>query len=310
MLSDQGEVAQVTKSHASLTISIDWERMKPGLIEMLETKRQTEKMINELRSRLAQLSELITEFYSRMPEPAIIPPILHFARTSPFVDFIKNTVKMDDSEFQGLTSCIPSIIASWRASADECLLNLLPQKSRNRKGKETSIANRLDLAITFFKCEWCHEPISYPRVLMHECLRQRHDEGDRSRDEEDKDGQKAVEPQVVSVWNKIQDGADWNEGKNQVTFDHDALRFARVIVKACGEDPDKVTFDQMNKIDARFECLRCSRKGRNRGRLVMNWTTAVKITSQHLTRGISLKFRIRFCMTLTNIWKNVENPGY
>jgi hypothetical protein len=28
----------------------------------------------------------------------------------------------------------------------------------------------LELATTFFKCYWCTEPISYPRILMHGCL--------------------------------------------------------------------------------------------------------------------------------------------
>lgn len=59
---------------------------------------------------------------------------------------------------------------------------------------------------------------------------------------------------VDIVWDKTSYwyARDWNEG-NDITFDEEASGFARVIVKVCGEDPDKVTSDQMKEIDARVE---------------------------------------------------------
>lgn len=49
-------------------------------------------------------------------------------------------------------------------------------------------------------------------------------------------------------------------------------------MKVCGEDPDKVTAEQMEEIDVRVECLRCIKAGKleNGGRLVMNWTDGGK----------------------------------
>lgn len=39
--------------------------------------------------------------------------------------------------------------------------------------------------------------------------------------------------------------------RDQVIFDDKASGFAQVIVRACGEDSDVVTFDRMNEIDAK-----------------------------------------------------------
>ena len=104
---------------------------------------------------------------------------------------------------------------------------------------------------------------------------------DKVLDEEESDKGKAkhVDADVDSVWNQMSFwyGTEWNEGNNHVTFDSEASGFARVIVQACGKDPDKAEFDEMNDIDARVERLRCSKKDRNSKRLVMNWTTAVII---------------------------------
>ena len=189
-----------------------------------------------------------------------------------------------DNKLQSLTSYLPDITASWRESADEHLLDLLPQKAtssttKKGKAKSKSMSNCLELATTFFNCQWCREPISYPRILMHYCIRLRRRIGPEGDDgEEDLDEEVEFEDRKLAVWNKMSFwyGTDWNESKDQVTFDDEASGFARVIVKACGEDPDTVTSDRMKEIDARVECLRCAKEGRYASRLVMNWTTAVK----------------------------------
>ena len=84
-------------------------------------------------------------------------------------------------------------------------------------------------------------------------------------EESDKDKAKHVDADVDSVWNQMSFwyGTEWNEGNNRVTFDSEASGFAQVIVQACGKDPNKATFDEMNNIDARVECLRCFRKGQS-----------------------------------------------
>ena len=239
-----------------------------------------------------------SQVYSESYKSCVFPPIVHLARKPPFADLIMDRyTSAYISKLQNLTSYIPDITASWRESADEHLLDLLPQNStssstRKGKGKSKSISGCLELATSFFNCHWCREPISYPRILMHHCLRLRRlvdpEEDDNS--EEDLDQEVKIKDRKLAVWNKLSFwyGADWNESivNDQVTFDDEASGFARVFVKACGEDPDTVTSDRMKEIDARVECLRCAKEGRHASRLVMNWTTAV---IGCLIRGISLK---------------------
>lgn len=154
----------------------------------------------------------------------------------------------------------------------------------------------LELATTFFKCDCaCAEPISYPRILMHSCIRyhkipdkDKDDEDEASQDnkvaddDEDSDENEAEElgnqdgstsgethnnsnevygiPTITAdgVWNKMSSwgGASWNEA-DMIEIDDEAIGSARAIVQACGEDPDTVTSTTMNERDVRVECTRC-----------------------------------------------------
>lgn len=194
-LNDQdGDISKDWIVHALLTISLDWERIKPPLLRALKYIRQQkikEKIETTFISRINAFSEAITTVRSKMPppEPCIFSPIIRFARSPPFVDLIKDidlermTLPFDDLKVKFLQTPvsvtprgIPGIIASWKESADESLLALLAQRSiskSTRKGKERATNSRLELATSFFNCRWCREPISYPRILMHHCVRQR-----------------------------------------------------------------------------------------------------------------------------------------
>lgn len=265
-------------------------------------------MIKRFKLHIEKLSELInSEFNSKMVKPMVIPPIVHFARAPLFAYHIMTYCYQQTcwAAFPwSLAYLISEITSSWRASADDCLLQLIPKSTVGAKNGQKT--HRLELATSFFKCHWCQETISYPRVLMHECLRTH-----KALSEDTLEVNNADALGVSTVWNQMSvwyDGAGWNEG-DKVSFDTEASGFARVIVKACGKDPNKATFDEMNDMDARVECLTCSGKGRgNLKRLVMNWTTAVSGNNLSVT---TLKFR-RFCMILTNISKNpqIRDAGY
>ncbi|KAF8163575.1 hypothetical protein B0H34DRAFT_695953 [Crassisporium funariophilum] len=286
----------------------DWERIKPNIINALDYKRQEAlgwKIMGVFRKRLDQLNTSILQFTSDMPQPRILPTVLDFARSAPFCELLKNTAIEEELDAKILENLIPNaveLIVSWRESADELLLGLLPKPTgRSRKARRDT--SQLGLATTFFKCHWCTEPISYPRILMHNCLRGRRsdpsievgeddseeqdgsegeDEGDADPENED-EGSSSKEQEAPSykvntesVWNKVSSwyGGAWNEGNDQVTHDQEASSCAKVIIKVCGEDPETTTYARMDEIDARLECVRCGLKSKA-SRLVMNWTTAI-----------------------------------
>ena len=270
---------------------VDWNRIKPALIWSLECNGKLLKggLIKKFRMHIHQFSQIPTKSYFNI-KPLIIFPILHFAGRPPFVNSIKYQQGLD---VQNFTPQIIGIIASWRESADNCLLDLFPQKSisSTRKGINTS---HLKLATLFFKCYRCQEPILYPWVLMHRCLQDKV----LDKEESDKDKAKHVDADVDSIWNQMSFwyGTECNEDNHQVIFDDEASGFAQVIMQAFGRDPGKAKSDEMNNIDARVKCLRCSKKGLNSKRLVMNWTTAAIIFLH-----VWLKYHWN-CFTLDSAW--------
>ncbi|KAF8186417.1 hypothetical protein BJ912DRAFT_1043145 [Pholiota molesta] len=76
-----------------------------------------------------------------------------------------------------LADHIPALLTTCRAEFDRFLVGLLlgdEKRITHVDGKDFD-RTPLELATTFFKCHRCIEidPISYPRILMHECLRKR-----------------------------------------------------------------------------------------------------------------------------------------
>jgi hypothetical protein len=160
--------------------------------------------------------------------------------------------------------------------------------------------NALGLATTFFKCHWCTEPISYPRILMHGCLyndvktnEEAGDEEVEEADMEDSEGDvvvntrgpreprppKDITPDLVLPMLSDYYSLGMQAGKEGVTYDEEASGAVRDIITAYGEDPMTVTYAAMEENPARVECLRCSRamqaKKTKSVRLVMKWTMAV-----------------------------------
>ncbi|KAL1726506.1 hypothetical protein EV714DRAFT_287179 [Schizophyllum commune] len=57
----------------------------------------------------------------------------------------------------------------------------------------------------------------------------------------------------------------------KITFDAEASRHAEILVTACGLDPNKATFANMESLSIHVECLAC--KGKKR--LAMGWRAAL-----------------------------------
>ncbi|KAF9484668.1 hypothetical protein BDN70DRAFT_872185 [Pholiota conissans] len=295
--------------HAFPLTNKEWEKIKIDIIRVYEWQRQETRKSNMIRSfqmRLPHLTMLIEKSQEGTPRPWFYPPTSQIARAEPFASVMKGNA--EDSSLDGLIPIklamdalkdhIPKLIEVWRDDADRFLLSLVSG------GKETVMQadgekidrQPLELATTFFKCHCsCKEPISYPRILMHSCLRshripdkddddapQENEDKEHDEDEEDVEShQKGQEERDTSVstaevhdnpneiygiptttpdvvWNKMSSwwSAQWNE-TDMIELDEEAIGFARAIVQACGEDPDTVTSTTMNAHDIRVECMRC-----------------------------------------------------
>ena len=149
----------------------------------------------------------------------------------------------------------------------------------------------LELATTFFQCDMCAEPISYPRILMHDCFLRpsgaiagpnHNAQGSGIRKEKKRTSQDIPrEPRPFRVitadtlWPRLSEkfGAGMHPGRAGVAFHKEASQSARRIILSCDENPDTITYAEMDQKDMRVQCLRCSSAAK--GKLVMRWTIAV-----------------------------------
>jgi hypothetical protein len=173
--------------------------------------------------------------------------------------------QLTQGDFLAHLDVFPHLIKAWREEVIEFLLRLLGIEIPNNvgsseakgKGKEHPLdSSVLEKATTIFKCSWCSKLILYPAVLSHRCL--------------------IFQPNSGTSPNR-----QWNETGNEVHLHEGASRYAKVIIRALGQDPDTVTWKQLEEGGQRLECIRCrlkvSRKCKNKNNcLVMNWRQAVR----------------------------------
>lgn len=154
------------------------------------------------------------------------------------------------SDFLKYVDAIPEAMRRWKNAADTVLLGLLSESSSEpvtaSKGKEKELdSSVLYLATTLFLCKWCSELQCYPAVLHHKCLVQNQTPG------------MSKEPVL------------WNEDAKQVSFDKLLSECSSNIVKALDQDPETVTWLDVEEQNGRVECLRCPTTS------AMTWRDAV-----------------------------------
>jgi hypothetical protein len=203
------------------------------------------------------------------------PSLRQVARMEPFKGLIYDAPAdqtLTQGDFLAHMDAVPHLIESWKEDVAVALLGLLPESEKRAvpadatttKGKEK--VHVLDMSILYratsiFCCQQqCSDPqlMVYPFVYTHRC-----------RNRTDRFGRTDVGTTYAL------DRAD------QVGFHKDASRYARAIIGALGQDPDTVTWEQLERDNQRVECVRCRTKFNPKwrtkcNRLVMNWRQAVR----------------------------------
>jgi hypothetical protein len=213
------------------------------------------------------------------------------AFVEPFRTMIYDTdpeTELEQKDFFKHLEEFPQILDAWREEADDVLIGLLPQSTsedagskKSKKGKAKEVApdrSVLKLGTTIFTCKWCPEALTYPAVLSHNCLyrsparnRTDEEEAEASTNEEAGEDEGMEDPNFR-----------WNVGYNQVWFDEAASACATAVIKVLGEEPTTATWEELDKVNKRVECVRC-RKDKGLKRLVMDWRNAVRIIAMLLT---------------------------
>ncbi|KAI0645558.1 hypothetical protein C8Q79DRAFT_1091195 [Trametes meyenii] len=178
------------------------------------------------------------------------------------------TVEMFASIFQ---ESWDDLVAAWR---EDRKAKFLENARRGLSGTAAADADEpLDLAITTFSCQLrCSSSSSgtcmrWPEVLAHPCLRPISAPHDMH-SEVDADLWFALER--VCGRREIMRG---DTSSNVVAFNL-RLSTMRVVISACGQDPDTVSWDAMQACPVRLTCQICAQARPDR-RQVFDWLAAV-----------------------------------
>lgn len=232
-------------------------------------------LIDTVRALEAVLNSFV------VARPRIVPTAFHVASCAPFYSMMMKYGETPVSTVLSHVAHLPALIADWRENTDQYLAGLIPNGSRN--------TNSLALAKCFFRCDMCTEPISYPRILMHHCFLRpsgvNHKKRIKRKGKDENVGPR--EPRAFrvidanTVFPSLSEtfAEGMHENRAGVAFHTVASNLARRIIMGSRENPDTITYLEMDQKDLRVECLLCSSR---RSRLVMRWTIAVSENSYHI----------------------------
>ncbi|KAL1748602.1 hypothetical protein HDZ31DRAFT_29052 [Schizophyllum fasciatum] len=250
----------------SLTCYTGWKAMEENVEEYINELiklRRKELAVSVFQSRVPDLQVLLYNWYAQ-PETVLLPKWWEIAAKEPALArkgaLAKQEADVTKSILAPLTRS--KLVQLAQECSDELAAYLRSLLGGIPKGKGKH--DRLFLATTYFKCFRCREPMPYPRIAVHHCLRIC--KAETETDEAD------TAITISSMLRAMGFGPPFYHGGDQVTFDEEASEHAKVLVRACGKDPKTTTFADMEALDARLECVACKPK---KMREAMRWRSAL-----------------------------------
>jgi len=243
-----------------------WSNIRAAMVEFFEDVKEArlerEKM-EVLTSRLKLLVSLLADYVNSRPACEITPPaadIYFMANTKTIIEKTPIDVEVTATSFTTLLAQLPRLSEEWRQSKNEkltTLVNTYRKHTASEAGNARTLnidLTPLDLATTYFKCSFCLEPISYPRILAHNCMTSFYPPQYGH----------THQREFVSLYTR-----PWNHNGSSVTFHEYAHKCARWIVEVCGFDPELITARDMDEANPMLYCRSCGL------RHIMGWRKAV-----------------------------------
>ncbi|KAG6850404.1 hypothetical protein H0H93_013629 [Arthromyces matolae] len=234
-----------------------WTNIKDTLIQFMvdyKARRLVREYKLMIRKRGIVLAKVMEEYAASQPLHDIFPPMPDIASLLAFREIIEDTPAEEEvtqDHFQGPMADYPMIAMEWRKSKDELLVKLINDHP-DTTGNATLVTLRY--AKTFFHCNNCGEPISYPRILVHRC--------------NTKIGRfSTVDPDLDKYFEYLEE-RPWNHQGRVIKYDHLFSKRAEDILGDCELDLT-IRNSELTEKDLRFECQLC--ESPNEGRWIMNW---------------------------------------
>ena len=233
-----------------------------------ESRRINDRLDAErCESRAARVEVIVNSFRLSLPHPHDFYPSSADVCWIPEVR--KAIVDGTDEEFQeceaNLRSRIPELSAAWLDERSKFFLQLLPQDPPSPK--------HLHLATTLFDCaKCCKFGLHIEDALSHRCYNYGHSY-DYGR--EVKAG--FANGASASAFYRRTD-IPWDSGFSKYEFSAKLSAIVREIIVQCGEDPDRITTQEMNRKHHRFARFGC----RDGMIAVVNWLEVVSSVTRLL----------------------------
>ena len=242
-------------------------------------------------SRLDRIGVLVDSFRLSLPHPHDFSPSRADVCWMPEVR--KIIVDGTNEEFQeceaDLRSRIPELSIAWLEERRKVFMKLLPQDSPSLE--------HLSLATTLFDCAKCHKfGLHIEDALSHSC--HTYDYGREHR----ASFTNAASASTFYSWARI----PWDSGLAKYEYSAERSALVREIVAQCGEDPDTITTQEMNRKHHRFARFGC----RDGMIAVLNWLEAVSSGTRSLDDPMSyLCHAVSLSTTAAAYWE-IHRVGF
>ena len=253
-----------------------WATARPTVIEFMERIRAVQHRKENwetLSSRLRRLKTVLHEHqrakyakddrhrvYVGVADCAFMPEVRAIIEDKS-KDVTKESVKTK------LAEILPDAVTKWIEKRRRDHTALLLEQAANPDAVKAA-PEPLNLAIAVFNCKGCSLYRSdagyrWPHILEHSCFRHTMQ---NINNVEDDDYTRCVSACVGRVVSDMR-----YKGIKNVML-HKANACTRDIIKMCGQDPDTVTYDEMEQCGVRLRCRFCTTLAEQQ---VFDWKAAV-----------------------------------
>lgn len=208
-------------------------------------------MLDNQRKQLA-IAILKTFKRNQLPYTQLMPSAADFCEFTEVKSLIEQPADVDlnESSFEDLITCLPTIFEAWRTEKINSLIRLLPVEERRD-------VSSLDLATSVFTCLKCaSEPAAscvytFPDVLVHRCLTYTTIFDYNSTESE-------TDPSVLL--SGLTRRRTWSLSSIEVnpTLQAEVRRLIEAAGCDTGLKPNTATIKDMDELEVYFACVSCN----------------------------------------------------
>jgi len=242
-------------------------------------------------SRIRRVGVIVDSFLLSLPHPHDFSPSRDDICWIPEVR--KIIVDGTDEEFRecetDLRSRIPELSVAWLEERRKFFLKLLPQDSPTLE--------HLSLATTLFDCTKCPKVgLHIEDALSHSCYSYNYGGEHRA----------SFRNAASASAFYMRTGTPWDSGLAKYEYSAKLSALVREVVVQCGEDPDTITTQEMNRRHHRFARFGC----RDGTIAVLNWLEAVSSGTRSLDDPMSYLCHAVSLSTNAAAYSEIHRVGF